>query len=61
MESGQMVKLRAYGGEEVTLRFVRQVGETLVVCRPEEYELASLQKRDPRCVGFNVKYLIKKN
>jgi hypothetical protein len=61
MESGQMVKLRVYGDKEVALKFVRQIGETLVVCQAEEYELANLQKRDPRCIGFNIKYLIKKN
>ncbi len=58
MRVGQMVKLRAYGEKELMFKVVRQNKNTLVVCSPEEYELAQVQKREPKCVGFHIKYLL---
>ena len=58
MEAGQMVKLRVYGEKEVILKVLRQKKDTLVVCKPEEYDPAHLQGREPKCVGFHIKYLL---
>ncbi len=55
MKAGQMIKLRAYGGEEVIRQVVRVNKDTVVVCRSEEYENARREGREPVAVGFRVK------
>lgn len=61
MKLGQMVKLRAYGGEELVRVVVQLHNDTVVVCRPEEYENARLQGREPIGVGFHLKDVISKS
>jgi hypothetical protein len=58
MKPGQIVKLRAYGGEELLRRVIRQDNGLLVVCSPEEYEKAHREKREPVGVGFRTKDVI---
>jgi len=58
MNTGQMVRLQAYGDKELTMRVVRQKGDTLIVCQPDEYDLACREKREPKSVGFHIKYLL---
>jgi hypothetical protein len=54
MKPGQMVKLRAYGGKELARRVIRLEKDIIIVCRPDEYEIARLQGREPIGVGFHV-------
>jgi hypothetical protein len=54
MKPGQMIKLRAYGNEVITRRLVRLDKDIVIVCQPEEYEAARLERREPVCVGFHV-------
>ena len=59
-KKGQMVKLQTYGNKEVMLKVIRQDKDTLIVTSSEEYDLAQLQGREPKSVGFNIKYLVGK-
>lgn len=61
MKEGQLVKLRGYGGEELVRRVVRLKKDVVVVCRPEEYESAQLEGREPLSVGFRVKDVLNEN
>ena len=55
MKPGQEIKVRAYGGEELVRVLVRLEKDTVVVCRPDEYEKARAEKREPAGVGFSIK------
>ena len=58
MREGQTVKLQTYGNKEVMLQLIRQDKDTLIVCSSEEYNLAQVEGRKPKSVGFNIKYLL---
>lgn len=55
MKPGQMIKLKAYGNEIITRRLVRLDKDIVIVCKPEEYEAALREKREPVSVGFHTK------
>lgn len=58
MKAGEMVRLRAYGGEEI-VRYVLEVkGKIVIVCRQEEYEKARREGRIPVGVGFRLNDVI---
>ncbi len=46
------VTVRCYGGEKARMLVVRDLGEVLVVCSPEEMETARVQSREPLTLGF---------
>jgi hypothetical protein len=54
MKSGQIIKLRGCGGEELVRRVVKLDKDIVVVCRTEEYEAAHLEGREPISVGFHI-------
>ncbi|MBI4337396.1 MAG: hypothetical protein HY683_06175 [Chloroflexi bacterium] len=54
MEAGDMVWLRAYGGEKIARRVVEVKGDVVVVCQDNEYQAAAKEGRPPIAVGFNV-------
>ena len=58
MKVGQLIKLRAYGGEEIIRHVIRLDNDIIVVCRPDEYEKANLEGREPIGVGFKLKDVI---
>lgn len=58
MKVGQMIKLRAYGGEELLSYVIRFDKDIVVVCRPEEYKAAKAEGREPVGVGFPLKDVI---
>lgn len=51
-ERGQIVKAKAYGGEILERRVVKDLGRTVVICTDQEYKLAYKEGRDPEGVGF---------
>ena len=53
MREGDLVRVKAYGGEQVTRRLVAVRGDVLLICRDEEYEAAQREGRQPVCVGFH--------
>ena len=61
MKPGQMIKLRAYGNEVITRRLVRLDKDIVVVCQPEEYETARLERREPIGVGFHIIDVVDEN
>lgn len=52
VESGNLVKVRVYGGEVVTRRVVAVSDERVLICREDEYEAAQREGREPVSVGF---------
>lgn len=58
MKPGQKIKLRAYGDEELVRTVIRLEKKSIVVCRPEEYEAALAEGREPVGVGFNIKDIL---
>ena len=54
MEPGDLIRLRAYGGEEIERRLVELKGDVVVVCRDAEYRKARKERREPIAVGFRV-------
>jgi len=58
MREGDLVRVRAYGGEQVMRRLVAVRGDILLICRDEEYEAAQREGRQPLCVGFHKEDII---
>ena len=58
LKTGQIIKVRAYGGEELVRTVVKQDQDVVVICRPEEYEMARLEGREPIGVGFHMKDIV---
>ena len=55
---GDVVRLRAYGGEEIQRRVVEVTKDVILVCREDEYRRAQRQGRQPLSVGFRRTYLL---
>jgi hypothetical protein len=58
MQVGQDVRLRVYGGKEVVRRIVGLNKHSVIICRIEESEKALLEKRQPKSVGFPIRYIL---
>lgn len=54
MKEGDLVLLRAYGGDEIVRVVVAVRPGVLHVTTREEYDAARREGRDPVCVGFPV-------
>jgi hypothetical protein len=54
MEAGSLVRLRAFGGEEIVRRVVVVEADAVAICREEEYEAAARDGRDPVAVRFKL-------
>ncbi len=52
METGDLVRVRLYGGEEVVRRFLVQTKRCVVVCREQEFQRSVKESRDPDGIGF---------
>lgn len=52
MQVGQSVKVIDYRGKKLVRRVVAVIGDVVLVCLPEEYELALKHRSLPWCVGF---------
>jgi len=60
MNRGDLVKLRAYGGEETIHRVVAEEGNTVYVPKGEEYQRGGAEAREPTSVGFPANGIIEK-
>jgi hypothetical protein len=58
MRDGDLVRVKAYGGEELVRRLVEVRGDVVLICRDEEYEAARREGRHPVCVGFHKEDII---
>lgn len=52
MNPGDIVRVRAYGGQVLTRRVVGMKGQTVMICREDEYQAAQREGREPMCAGF---------
>ena len=52
MTEGEQVTLRAFRGQEIIRTVVRDLGEVIMICKPEEFAAANAEKREPVSVGF---------
>jgi hypothetical protein len=52
VEQGDVVKVKAYGGEILTRRVVADLGKTVVICSEAEFQRSKKQKREPSGIGF---------
>jgi len=51
MQTGQEVTLSSHHGP-IKRVVVRDLGEVLLVCRPDEFDSAQKERREPISVGF---------
>jgi hypothetical protein len=58
MEIGQNVRLKGYNNKELLRRVVGVKTDMVIVCTEDEYKKASQEKREPRSIAFNMKYVI---
>ena len=54
MQRGEVIRVRAYGGEEIERRVVEVTGSTVYLCRDEEFQAAEGEGREPTCVGSSL-------
>ena len=54
MEAGSLVRLRAFGGEEIVRRVVTVEPDAVAICREDEYQAATREGRDPVAVRFKL-------
>ncbi len=52
MREGDLVRLSAYGGEEIVRRVVLVKGDHVGVCKQQEFDRAKAEGRAPLVVGF---------
>ena len=60
MKSGEIVKMRIYGGESI-LVVVEATDTHVNVCTRQEFEKAKREKRQPVLVGFPKKDIIEED
>lgn len=52
LKSGDLVKVKIFGGAVVKRRLLRVAGQVAVLTTPEESEAAANEQREPICIGF---------
>ena len=57
MKTGDLVKAETFGGATVDRQVVELEGDTIYICKPEEWRKAREEGREPVCVGFNKRYI----
>lgn len=58
---GDLVDVRAFGGEISARRVVSVQGKIVAVTTPEEYDLATKEQREPISIGFPLSDVSVKN
>jgi hypothetical protein len=59
LKAGCLVEVLAFGGEVLERRVVEIIGDTVYICKAEEWKEAKTRGREPSCVGFNQKFVIR--
>ncbi len=52
MQPGDRVMVKVFGGRTVNRIVVQPLGNTVVICRPDEWREAVRENRQPNGVGF---------
>jgi len=55
LSAGDLVQVKAWGGETLVRRVVSVRGDTVAVCNEEEYQAARSGGRQPTAIGFKLK------
>jgi len=55
MEPGQRVTVQDYEGKLLKRMVVEVIGEVVLICKDEEFQLAKQSRALPWCVGFKKK------
>ncbi len=53
LQPGQQVTVNAFGGKRPSVIVVEDRGDVVLVCNPEEFELARAEKRLPATIGMH--------
>jgi len=53
LQRGQQVRVNAYGGKQPSVIVVEDRGDVVLICKPQEFEAARTEKREPISVGFH--------
>jgi hypothetical protein len=53
LQPGQQVTVNAFGGKKLSRVVVEDRGNVVLICKPEEFELARIQGRSAVSVGFH--------
>jgi hypothetical protein len=59
MKKGDLVIVRAFGGELLKRRVVEVLGKTVIVCNEAEFLRAKSEDRRPTGIGFPVQDVVK--
>ena len=57
LKTGDLVEATDFDGRKLLRKAVEIYGETVYICAPEEYELATKLGQEPLCVGFNKEFV----
>ena len=57
MQPGQTVTVTNFDGKLLKRKVVDVIGEVVLICKDEEYNLARQSKSLPWCVGFKKEYV----
>jgi len=58
MNDFKQVTVSTFGGKTAEMVVVKDLGDVLVLTRPEEWEQAKRDNREPIAVGFKKSYLV---
>jgi hypothetical protein len=60
-QKGDLVKVKAYGGQMIVRRVVEVRERSVILTTKEEYETAAREKREPICIGFPLSDVVEEN
>lgn len=58
MKSGQLLTIMSDRHQVIKRALVSVENDVFFVCKPEEFDAATREGRQPICIGFNRKYII---
>ena len=53
LQRGQQVRVNAYGGKQPCVIVVEDRGDVVLICKPQEFESARIEGREPVSIGFH--------
>jgi hypothetical protein len=58
MTTGQLLTIIADGDDVIQRQLVSVENDVFFVCKPEEFEAAIREQREPICIGFKKEYIL---
>ena len=59
LKIGCLIEAEAFRGERIERRVVEISGDNVYICRDEEWREAQLHRREPECVGFKQRSILR--